>query len=317
VHVTGRLSDGLADLIVDHMGLGAFVVDRDLNVTLWNRFMQNHDGRKLDDVLGRNLFDCFPELPRSWLTKKFESVFLLKNSAFTSWQHRPYLFRFLHDRPITGGIDFMRQDCTFLPLLVNGEVVAVCVMLFDVTQVAMISYEREAALAALSESSRRDGLTGVFNRHYLEVCLSDAFAQWMRTGDDFCLLMIDLDHFKQINDEFGHLVGDAVLRIAATRIGELLPAGSVFGRYGGEEFAVVLPSTYLADAFEIAQQICTATTHEPVQCGDSLVKVSVSIGVAQTTAGVKQYEMLIKQADGALYLAKSCGRNRAVCSALG
>lgn len=315
--MTGRSSNGMSDLIVDHMGLGAFVVDRDLNLTLWNRFMQNRSGRKPDAVLGQNLFDCFPELPRNWLSKKFESVFLLKNSAFTSWQHRPYLFRFLHDRPITGGIDFMRQDCTFLPLVVDGEVVAVCVMLFDVTQVAMISYEREAALSALSESSRRDGLTAVFNRHYLEVCLSEAFTAWERTNDDFCLLMIDLDHFKQINDEFGHLVGDAVLRIAAARIGELLPEGSVFGRYGGEEFAVVLPSTYLADAFAIAEQICSAVTHEPVQCGDSLVNVSVSIGVAQTTDSIKQYEMLIKQADGALYLAKSRGRNRAVCSPLG
>jgi diguanylate cyclase (GGDEF)-like protein len=314
--VTGSLSNGLSDLIVDHMGLGAFVVDRDLNVTLWNRFMQDRSGRKPADVLGNNLFACFPELQRTWLTKKFESVFLLKNSAFTSWQHRPYLFRFLHDRPITGGIDYMRQDCTFLPLLVNGEVVAVCVLLFDVTQVAMISYEREAALSALSESSRRDGLTGVFNRHYLEECLDNAFTQWLRTSDDFCLLMIDLDHFKQINDEFGHLVGDAVLRAAATRIGELLPPDSVFGRYGGEEFAVVLPSTYLPDAVALAEQVCEVITQEPVHCGDSLVKVSVSIGVAQSTPAIKQYETLIKQADNALYQAKSRGRNRAVSSPL-
>jgi len=305
----------LADLIVDNMGVGVFVVDPAYNVIRWNRFMHNRSGRSPGEVLGNNLFEMFPELPRSWLTKKFESVYLLKNSAFTSWQNRPYLFRFLHDRPITGGIDYMRQDCTFMPLIEGGEVIGVCVILFDVTQAAMISYEREAALAALSESSRRDGLTDVFNRHYLEERLSEAFNQWTRSGDDFCLLMIDLDHFKQINDEFGHLVGDAVLRIAAVRIGELLPPGSIFGRYGGEEFAAVLPSTLLDDAMEIAREVCRAVTLEPVQCGDSQVKISVSIGAAQTSSAIKQYEMLIKQADGALYLAKSRGRNRAVSAA--
>ncbi len=304
----------LADLIVDNMGVGVFVVDPTYNVMRWNRFMHNRSGRSPADVLDNNLFEIFPELPRSWLTKKFESVFLLKNSAFTSWQNRPYLFRFLHDRPITGGIDYMRQDCTFMPLIDDGEVIAVCVILFDVTQAAMISCEREAALAALSESSRRDGLTNVFNRHHLEERLSDAFFQWTRSGDDFCLLMIDLDHFKQINDEFGHLVGDAVLRIAAVRIGELLPQGSIFGRYGGEEFAVVLPSTLLDDAMEIACEVCRVITLEPVQCGDSQVRISVSIGAAQTSNAIKQYEMLIQQADGALYLAKSRGRNRAVCA---
>lgn len=308
------LESTLSDLIVDNMGVGVFVVDPGFNVIRWNRFMHNRSGRKPADVLGRNLFESFPELPRSWLAKKFESVFLLKNSAFTSWQNRPYLFRFLHDRPITGGIDYMRQDCTFMPLIEQGEVVAVCVMLFDVTQAAMISYEREAALAALSESSRRDGLTGVFNRHHLEERLSEAFDQWTRSDDDFSLLMIDLDHFKQINDEFGHLVGDAVLRIAAGRIGELLPQAAIFGRYGGEEFAVVLPSTLLDEAMSIAEDICRAVTLAPVQCGDSTVNISVSIGAAQTTPAIKQYEMLIKQADGALYLAKSRGRNRAISS---
>jgi len=312
--VTTRMEGALSDLIVDNMSVGVFVVDPQFKVIRWNRFMQNRSGRSPADVLDRNLFEVFPELPRAWLSKKFESVFLLKNSAFTSWQNRPYLFQFQHDRPITGGIDYMHQDCTFMPLIENGEVTAVCVILFDVTQAAMISYEREAALAALSESSRRDGLTGVFNRHHLEVRLSEAFTQWTRSGSDFSLLMIDLDHFKQINDEFGHLVGDAVLRMSASRIGELLPPTAIFGRYGGEEFAVVLPSTLLDEAMEIGQQICQAVTREPVQCGDSQVKISVSVGVAQTTSAIKQYEMLIKQADGALYLAKSRGRNRAVSS---
>jgi len=314
MYVTARMEGTLSDLIIDNMSVGVFVVDTKFQVIRWNRFMHNRSGYSPADVLNQNLFDLFPELPRAWLSKKFESVFLLKNSAFTSWQNRPYLFKFQHDRPITGGIDYMRQDCTFMPLLEGGEVTAVCVILFDVTQSAMISYEREAALSALSESSRRDGLTGVFNRHHLEERLSDAFNQWTRSADDFSLLMIDLDHFKQINDEFGHLVGDAVLRMSASRIGELLPQAAIFGRYGGEEFAVVLPSTLLDEAMEIAQQICQAVTLEPVQCGDSQVKISVSIGVAQTSPAIKQYEMLIKQADGALYLAKSRGRNRAISS---
>ena len=97
----------LLEFIVERLEAGVFVVDRNYRVVLWNRFMAMHSQRSAEEVVGRNLFECFPELPQKWLARKIESVFILKNYAFTSWEQRPFLFRFNHNRPITGGIDAM------------------------------------------------------------------------------------------------------------------------------------------------------------------------------------------------------------------
>jgi PAS domain S-box-containing protein len=83
----------LSELVVERVGFGIFVLDRELNVVMWNRFMQDHSGRTAEQVIGRSIFTSFPELPRVWLTRKVESVFQLGSFAFSSWEQRPYLFK--------------------------------------------------------------------------------------------------------------------------------------------------------------------------------------------------------------------------------
>ena len=137
----------LLPFIVDRIEVGIFALDKGCNVVLWNSFMATHSGHAADEVIGRNLFDCFPDLPRQWLSRKIESVFVLKNYAFTSWEQRPYIFRFDHNRPITGGVDAMRQSCILLPLKdAAGEVEFVCVTLIDFTDTAMFQGRLNAAI---------------------------------------------------------------------------------------------------------------------------------------------------------------------------
>src|SRR5262249_48846614 len=143
--------ESLSDLVVERVGFGIFVLDRDLNVLMWNRFMQDHSGLSPERVVGHSIYVNFPELPRVWLSRKIESVFQLGAFAFSSWEQRPYLFKFDHDRPIAGGVDFMQQDCTFMPLMRGREVVAVCVTISDVTHVSIVQREREEAVAKLQE----------------------------------------------------------------------------------------------------------------------------------------------------------------------
>ena len=140
----------LLPFIVDRIEVGIFALDKACNVVLWNSFMATHSRRAADEVIGRNLFDCFPDLPRQWLSRKIESVFVLKNYAFTSWEQRPYIFRFDHNRPITGGVDAMRQSCTLLPLKdAAGEVEFVCVTLVDLTDTAMFQGRLNTAIFEL------------------------------------------------------------------------------------------------------------------------------------------------------------------------
>jgi signal transduction histidine kinase len=124
--------------LVDRLNAGVFSVDADMTILHWNRFMASNSGCSADQVVGRDLFECFPDLPAQWLRWKLRSVFLLGTFAFSSWRQRPYVFKFAHNRPLTGGIDHMHQDVSFLPVFkADGEVSSVCVMLTDVTDGAL------------------------------------------------------------------------------------------------------------------------------------------------------------------------------------
>ncbi|ALP65263.1 MULTISPECIES: GGDEF domain-containing protein [Paraburkholderia] len=302
----------LSDLVVERVGFGIFVLDRQMNVLMWNRFMHDHSGLSAQQVVGKSIFASFPELPRVWLTRKLESVFQLGSFAFSSWEQRPYLFKFDHDRPITGGVDFMQQDCTFMPIMREREVEAVCVTVSDVTHVSIMQREREEAVAKLQEYADRDGLTGIANRRYFEARLRDEYTRWQRYGGDLSILLFDLDHFKKINDQFGHVVGDTVLRDMAQRVSHVVRAQDTFGRFGGEEFALLLPCTPLEDAMLVAEKIRNTIGDKPVDVQGVDVPVTASVGGASARAGVPAYEALINEADAALYSAKRQGRNRSV-----
>jgi two-component system NtrC family sensor kinase len=145
-------TDLLAGAIPDLVNVGVFVVDADMRVLNWNRFMEVHSRCDRDEVVGRALFDTFPDLPVKWLTRKFDSVFLLGTHAFSSWEHRPYLFRFEHTRPITGGPDAMRQNCTFIPIETDGKVAAVCVTISDVTDICVAYQELQKRQQAVADA---------------------------------------------------------------------------------------------------------------------------------------------------------------------
>lgn len=297
--------------IIDSIEVGVFAVNKDMEVVLWNRFMEYGSDCTAQEVLGRNLFDCFPELPRKWLERKIQNVFLLKNYAFTSWEQRPYLFKFSHNRPVTGNIDCMRQNCTFLPVKdQSGELQYVCITLFDVTDTSIYAEMLNESLNQLKESSIRDGLTGIYNRRYLEEVLEKEFGRIKRYGGIFSFIIIDLDYFKKINDTYGHTTGDKVLKIATERFANYLRNADIIGRYGGEEFAVILPETNLAGAAIVADRLRRTLTDSNIVLADLSLNISASFGVTQFHSRYHNYEQMIQAADNALYRAKKNGRNQ-------
>ena len=304
----------LPDFIVKWVDVGIFVVDREMKVTLWNNFMANHSGHTADEVIGRDLFECFPELPKDWLSKKIKSVLILKNFAFTSWEQRPCLFRFPHNRPITGGVDHMYQNCTFMPVKNGqGEVDSICVTLFDATDIGMAQTLLKAALDSLSESNNRDGLTGIFNRRYLEQRLSAEFDRVKRYGGEFSFVLFDLDHFKKVNDTYGHLGGDEVLCEVTRQASNLVRTTDILGRYGGEEFGIILSSTGMEGGYVFAERLRKVIASSPVLFKDAPIPVSISVGVATFEPDTPNYEHLISCSDMALYASKDGGRNRVTC----
>ena len=302
----------LLNEIVDRLNVGVLVVNKDYELVLWNTYMENYSQQKAEDVVGKNLFEAFPDLPRAWLQQKIHNVFVLKNFSFTSWEHRPYLFKFFHNRPITGGVDYMRQNCTFLPIKGENseEIEYVCITLLDVTDTSIYEGMLKNAVKSLAEASNRDGLTNIYNRRYLEQSMSKEFSRIKRYGGTLSFIIIDLDHFKSINDNYGHLAGDEILKIAAKRIGEFLRTTDILARYGGEEFAVMLPETPLTGASILAERLCQNVAKEPIIFDKKSINISASLGVAEFQPDQENHEQLISHADEALYLSKANGRNQ-------
>lgn len=153
-----------------------------------------------------------------------------------------------------------------------------------------------------------DWLTSLHNHSYSRRFLEAALQQAQSEGSPLCVIMADLDHFKDINDRYGHLVGDEILKIAAGRMVSAARSGDEICRYGGEEFVFILQDTTLPEGAEIAERIRARIEGDSMSSGDARVLVTVSLGLAEARDG-DTVNSLIERADGALYVAKTSGRN--------
>jgi len=160
----------------------------------------------------------------------------------------------------------------------------------------------------LRKLATTDWLTDLHNHSHTRKCLGDALDHAQAEGLPLCVVMADLDHFKKINDSHSHLVGDRVLRIAAARMLSGARTNDHVGRYGGEEFLLILQNTALGEAGEVAERVRTRVNNDLVQCGDTSITVTVSLGVAQARDD-DTVDDVIARADAALYVAKAEGRD--------
>jgi len=182
--------------------------------------------------------------------------------------------------------------------------------------IAAICIENAVNRARLVRSGLTDFLTGFHNRRYLHARLTEELARAQRAHQTVACLMIDVDHFKRINDQYGHLAGDAVLRELAQRIDAEMRMSDTGARFGGDEFAIVLPQGGAADGAIVAQRVLNAVRSTPIAITPGVTEtVTLSIGVAAaapdpTTRDFKSLaERLMAEADAALYRAKGAGRN--------
>ena len=159
--------------------------------------------------------------------------------------------------------------------------------------------------------STTDPLTGLWNFRYLSMSLAREIERSTRFDRPLAVLMLDLDHFKPVNDTYGHARGDAVLRELAHRVQEQIREVDTFARYGGEEFVVVLPETSVEGAAQLAERICAAVRREPFRSeGEEPLDITVSIGGAAFPDHGSSAATLMRAADKALYIAKGEGRDR-------
>jgi len=207
-------------------------------------------------------------------------------------------------------IDHMREMNHFLGRKV-GVVVASLDYLANIKNILSepkIIEENKSIFVA--DATTKDELTGLYLREVFDVVLKKEVEEANRNDSSLCLLMIDIDDFKEVNDTYGHQVGDNVLKILGATLNDSVREMDTAVRYGGEELAVVMPRVSLEKAYTAAQRIRKAI--EKIQFKN--FSVTISIGVSQTNKLVTTPEQLIKAADTALYQAKSRGKNQVVLS---
>jgi len=255
--------------------------------------------------------DRYPDLHRPWLGpwvrrhQPFPAPANLRSEALLPLRQPDGLSGFLH----LGASDPRRfhsgQGTDFLDHL--ARLAAVCL-------------ENAVNRERLRLSGLTDGLTGLYNRRHLDTRLAEEVSRARRHRLALSCLFIDADHFKRINDEYGHAAGDQVLVALAKRIRDQLRSSDLAARYGGEEIAVLLPQTDLHNAGLLAERIRAAVTAEPVVTTDGVaIPVTVSIGVATLRGDPETHpetaaRRLIEEADIQVYRAKTAGRNQVCCA---
>ncbi|WP_026971395.1 sensor domain-containing diguanylate cyclase [Aliagarivorans marinus] len=297
--------------MVQTIDAGLVVLDQQYQVQIWNNFMEAHSGKRPDQTHGKSLFELFPELPADWLKQKIDSVFLLKNRAFTTWEQRPHVFPFRNYRPITGTVDFMYQNITLIPLTsLTGQVTHICIIVYDVTDSAVNKEEAQRVNEQLKALSRTDHLTSLSNRGYWQQRLEQEFGRSMRSGHNYALVMLDIDHFKNINDSYGHPVGDEIITMLADAIRHIMRKTDIAGRYGGEEFAVILTDCTGEAAMLFAERLREAVEQLKLSLDEQTITFTISLGVAALDGEMEAAADWLEAADKALYASKHQGRNR-------
>ena len=210
-----------------------------------------------------------------------------------------------------GGVVLSTSGAPLAAVLVNHLMSGILVCL--VAYIALTHLEVGDRLrASLHDAAFRDSLTLLYNRRYVFGMLRSELSKFQRYANPFSVVLIDADHFKQINDRYGHCAGDVALKAIAAACNDSVRDADVVGRFGGEEFIILLPHTRATDAAAVAERIRRAIVASDVRWQGQRLDVRLSLGVAEAGLHAAGFDELIAAADRALYAAKAGGRNRTV-----
>jgi diguanylate cyclase (GGDEF)-like protein len=306
--------DQTTKLLVDTLPFGVLLLDAALSVCGWNQWMAQKTGISAQQAYGKTLQALFPDFRSTRLSSAVELCIKHKSPQLISQT----LNRYVIPIPVTfksHDLTLMQQQVNVAPLTDDtGETLAV-VSINDVTESIAKSYALAQMAKKMELQSTHDQLTGAYNRHFLWSWLPPQLKQCVRHSEPLSCLMLDIDHFKPINDTYGHDVGDAVLSGYAKVVSAQLRESDILVRYGGEEFMALLTHADMAVALEIAGRIL----HElrqiaiaPLDKGEVRCSIGVSSWTPETPCSAEE---LLNAADRHLYQAKQKGRDQVVgCS---
>ena len=276
-------------------------------------FLSADDGFELASGWGTQRYEAHFEHDSCWAVRRAKSHFYESNDTALQCDH-------LHDHT---------EPVLCIPLLARGDLVGVlsiepcldfqsAASWLEENQEGAANLAEQLALAlmniklrdSLQEQSLRDALTGLYNRRQMDISFQDAFEEAEERTAPLSVLLIDIDHFKKLNDVHGHAVGDEALKLLADLLEDMFRGSDVACRFGGEEFVVLLPGADLATAVKRAEELRERCQSMTLFSDGKPLNFTLSVGVAALEEGMSQPDELLKRADEALYKAKNQGRNR-------
>ncbi len=287
--------------ILDILNTGIVILDSRYQVVLWNHWMEINSGMGREDIEGTLLFKHFPQLNTPFFIRSIKSVLKFNNYVYLSQKLHTYLFPFPARGIYAKEYDYMQQSCSLIPLDENGEKLIVLTVQ-NVTETVYLEQN-------LRDLTRLDGLTGIFNRRYLDKRLDEEFLRYKRSGRSYCLIMLDIDDFKQVNDTYGHPFGDVVIRELAQLCSEGIRGSDIVARFGGEEFSIVLLDTEGEGAMVFAERLRKRVEQYSFNKDGVSHSITASLGVSAVSPGMEDSREMIEQADKALYASKESGKN--------
>lgn len=314
-HLTDLISTSDIAKILEHIHAIIAVVDRNGTLLAWNPMFAEC---KRDILSSSNLEDLLPSQDKEWVYIK------LGSRTEEHW---------VAEFPIQGDIPPTLCACLLVPIS-NDRMIFIAqrietenallevveklnrqVRLFQVESeytkklARNKQIELESVIAQAAEVAQTDALTILFNRRAIIRELQKEVQRSERYGSKLSVSILDVDHFKSINDTYGHAIGDEVLRQVAHQLREGVREPDIVGRYGGEEFIIVLPNSDSIAAGEQADRICKHMSSTTLQVKEHVVQVTLSIGIAQMRHGEDTWDILLNRADNAMYAAKDKGRS--------
>lgn len=298
----------LREQFFDAIPIGLFLVNKDRVICAWNKWMVSNTKIRVKDAMGESLTSLYPDYHHPRFDWALETVLTYGYPQILSTSLNRYIIPIpvAHTYP---DLDMMQQSVEILPFHYHNQTMAL-VMIQDVSDKIHLKNTLITMASRFEKSSLLDSLTGLYNRRFLWKYLDNELQMAEREGYNVICCLFDLDHFKQINDEFGHNAGDEVLCSFAKIVTENMRPGDQVIRYGGEEFIGILSRLTIDDAVKQTIRICKVF-ETTLQHGSVKQRITCSAGIAfwQPSDPVISAEKLVNQADLELYRAKEMGRN--------
>ena len=296
--------------ILDNLIEGAQIISPDFRYLYVNNAVCTHAQKTREELVGQRMVDVFPGIDET-------KVFKLVEACLADGKYHELLNEFefkdasvgyfeLRIQPVPEGVLIMSFDVT-------AQVRAQNILRDDNARLEMLVQERTRDLhhanAELEKLVETDPLTGLYNRRYFDKRLKQEFIRCRRYNYPLSIALIDLDHFKEINDTYGHDIGDSVLKSFATLLTTQVRSTDSICRIGGEEFVLIMEHIHQEEAVAYAKRVHNKICGAPYVCEKTQIALTCSIGVAALSSEVRDEIHLLKCADSALYQAKNNGRN--------